>query len=72
MTPVEVTIIRDYWPDAKEVLTDLQFQVVTLYDQQGLSWRKIALAMGRDPATIRGHYKAAGKRMADFYEGTGT
>jgi DNA-binding NarL/FixJ family response regulator len=69
---VVIVAVPDFWVDAKEVLTDLQFQVVTSYDRQGLSWRKIALAMGRDPATIRGHYKAAGKRMSDFYERTGT
>jgi DNA-directed RNA polymerase specialized sigma24 family protein len=70
--PTEVTIIRDYWPDAKEVLTDLQFQVVSLRDRQGHSWSEIAFVMGRDKATVRGHYQAAGKRMADFYEETGT
>jgi transcriptional regulator len=57
---VSVTIIRDYWPDAKEVLTDLQFQVVSLRDRQGHSWSEIAFVMGRDRATVRGHYQAAG------------
>lgn len=69
---MSVTIIRDYWPDAKKVLTDLQFRVVTLRDRQGHSWLEIAAIMGRDSATVRGHYRAAGKRMSDFYEGTGT
>jgi DNA-directed RNA polymerase specialized sigma24 family protein len=69
---VSVTIVPDYWPDAKEVLTDLQFRVVVLRDRQGHSWSEIAFAMGRDRATVRGHYQAAGKRMSDYYEGTGT
>jgi DNA-directed RNA polymerase specialized sigma24 family protein len=67
-----IVSVPDFWVDAKEALTDLQFKVVTLRDREGLSWSKTALVMGRDPATVRGHYRAAGKRMADFYEGTGT
>jgi transcriptional regulator len=67
-----IVSVPDYWVDAKEVLTDLQFRVVSLRDRQGHSWNEIAFVMGRDRATVRGHYQAAGKRMADYYEGTGT
>jgi transcriptional regulator len=67
-----IVSVPDYWVDAKEVLTELQFQVVSLRDRQGHSWSEIAFVMGRDRATVRGHYQAAGKRMSDFYEGTGT
>lgn len=43
---------------ARAVCTDRQFDVVRLRES-GLGWKAMGLMMSLDPATVRGHYRAA-------------
>lgn len=45
------------------MLTDLQRQVIDLHDQEGLSFKKIAMRLGKDHRNMHRSYKAARKKL---------
>lgn len=48
---------------AREVLTPLQLRVWELKEQHGCSWNQIAYMTDRAQPTVRGHYRAAVRRI---------
>lgn len=60
----------DIWTIARQpgVLTDLQLQVLELRELNGLTWNQISYALNRDPATVRGHYRAGKRRLLNHLE----
>jgi DNA-binding CsgD family transcriptional regulator len=49
---------REVMDVARAVCTDRQFAVVQLRET-GMGWKAMALILSLDPATVRGHYRAA-------------
>jgi DNA-directed RNA polymerase specialized sigma24 family protein len=45
------------------VLTDLQLRVLELRELHGASWNQIAYMTDKHQATVRGHYRAAVRRV---------
>lgn len=45
------------------VLTETQLRVLELREQHGASWNQIAYMTDKHQATVRGHYRAAVRRI---------
>ena len=58
-----MTLPRDPWELAREACTEKQFQVFELRERHGMSIYGIALALDIDPSTVRGHLRAATRKV---------
>jgi DNA-binding NarL/FixJ family response regulator len=66
--PIRNTLNFDPWEIAPQICTALQFEVLELREKHGCTWSQISYMLNRDQATVRGHHRAALRKLHNYRE----